>query len=160
MSLSHLQCTQSWAAVTLHGPWLGTRGQWPRLGPHRELPGLPHSMEPGFQEPPGRSGAQGIFMSGSQCNSCSVLLVQQHKAPPSSRGRLQRHQLSVRKCQGVRRDYKTDGDPVAAVSGENKLLHQDSCTKPTYSFRLLSPSPDISAGASSRVKIVYWNFSK
>ena len=51
-------------------------------------------------------------------------------------------------------------DSCTAVSGENKLLHQDSCTKPTYLFRLLSPSPDISAGASSRVKIVYWNFSK
>ena len=33
-----------------HMAWLGARGQWPWLGPHWELPGLPHSMEAGFQE--------------------------------------------------------------------------------------------------------------
>ena len=33
-----------------HVAWLGLLGQWPRLGPHWELLGLPHSMEAGFQE--------------------------------------------------------------------------------------------------------------
>lgn len=115
-------------------------------------------MEAGFQEQ-GASWKEGDTEHLYEWVTVSLLWCSAGQAN-TKHPQLQGEAAETPAANDVRRDYRTSGDPVAAVSGKNKLLLQDSYTKPTYQFKLLSLSPDISAGASSRVLIVYWNFSK
>lgn len=112
-----------------HVAWLGAQGRWPRLAPHWELLGLPHSMEAGFQEQ-GASWKEGDTGHLHEWVTVSLLRCsagQANTKPPQ----LQGEAAETPAANDVRRDYRTGGDPVAAVSGKNKLLLQDSYTKPT-----------------------------
>ena len=110
-----------------HVAWLGAQGRWPRLAPHWELLGLPHSMEAGFQEQ-GASWKEGDTGHLHEWVTVSLLRCsagQANTKPPPSPHSALHHQIHIHSPQSTQ-------PPTKSIHTAPKSTHSSPAQKQTH----------------------------